>query len=68
MLAFAIGCALLGGCATAPFDGGGRARHYEELRGEQRIHRDPIPYRDDGSYHRPLQDRTGDERAHEPWR
>jgi len=69
ILAFAIGCALLGGCAVAPYDDDhSRARHYGDLRGEQRLHRDPIPYRSDGDYHRSSTDRAGDKGPHDEWR
>ena len=67
-LAFAIGCTLLGGCAIAPYDDDFRERHYGELRAEERLYRDPIPYRDDGGYHRRWHDRDGDDGHHDQWR
>ena len=68
MVAFAVVCAVLGGCATAPYDDDSRARHYGELRDGQRLYRDPIPYRYDGDYHRHLRDRAGDDGPHDQWR
>jgi hypothetical protein len=68
ILVFAIGCALLGGCASAPYDDYARARHYGERRDEQRLHRDPIPYRADGDGQRGSQDRAADEGPHDQWR
>ena len=69
MLAFAVACTLLGGCAFAPYDDDYLPeRHYGELYGDQRFHRDPIPYRDDGDYHRGLYDRDGDAGHHDQWR
>jgi len=69
MLAFAVACTLVGGCAIASYDDDFvRERDYGDLRGEQRLHRDPIPYRYDGDYHRPLYDRDGDAGHHDQWR
>jgi hypothetical protein len=68
MLAFAIGCTLLGGCAIAPYDDDFPGRYHGQLRGEQRLHRDPIPYRYDGDYHRLLNDRDEDAGHHDQWR
>jgi hypothetical protein len=69
MLAFAVACTLLG-CTIAPYDDDDYLpeRNYGELRGDQRLHRDPIPYRDDGDYHRGLNDRDRDAGHHDQWR
>ena len=67
--AFAVACALLGGCVVAPYDDGGfRERHYGESHGSQRVYRDPIPYRYDGDYHRGDHDRDGNAGHHDEWR
>ena len=66
-LAFAIACALLGGCASVPDDDDDRVPRYGSLR-DGLTQRDPIPYRLDGDYHRHLHDRDRDEGHHDQWR
>ena len=67
-VALAVACGLLGGCAIAPYDDEATAARYGELRGDQRVHRDPIPYRDDGVYHRGPYDRNPDVGHDDQWR